>query len=112
MRTGRPGFSDDDKATAKRLRKDGLTFVEIAKRIGRHKDAVRRLLNGGRAKRVPGCEHWWGPAHSLRYPNGMKYGTLAVCVRCRSRKYVNTEEQTMRIDPPIPRDFKGPSPSG
>lgn len=39
----------------------------------------------------------------MRCPDGTRYGTLRVCVRCRGRRVELSGE--VRIDPPIPIDF-------
>lgn len=60
----------------------------------------------GRQGKWKSCEHFWGPEHGLRYPNLVKYGTLAVCVRCRARRYTNFETGVTVINPPVPlREF-------
>lgn len=52
------------------------------------------------------CEHYYGVVQGLRYPNLVKYGTLRVCVRCRARRFEFFETGEVRIDPPVPINFR------
>jgi len=104
VRTGRPTvLTPAEQVLAKRLRREGQFYRVIGETIGRNTETVRRFLTGGRRKRKAGCTHYWGIPRHLHYPDGTLYGTLAVCVRCRHRKYANFETGNVRIDPP-PRD--------
>jgi hypothetical protein len=55
------------------------------------------------------CPHDFPILHELRYPDGEKYGVLAVCFHCRCRRVTDWDGWTTRYMPPIPRrsEFKG-----
>lgn len=85
------------------------TVKAIEGRELRGDDGPRSCGCAGRMRWFDKCKHEFPIGHELRYPDGVKYGSLSVCIRCRARRVVDWDAWLTRIMPPVPRDFDGPS---
>ena len=107
---------EQDEEIVRLLKIPGMSVPSVAEKMALsigiiHRRAKLSGLNQGHSGRPAPyrkCLHWWGVSAPLQYPDGTRYGTRRVCVRCRARCFVygpNADRPAgVEVLPPMPMD--------